>query len=160
MKIKEIKITPPEGYIIDESNSTFNCIKFKKKELTYEDIAKALFTEKKRYYIGVVGNIHRSVGDDIFDGNNATSQKQLEKLLAINKLMNVAKYLNGDWKPNWNNPNEVKYYINLNNHNALNTACVMISSGAIVHFKDIDTAREAIKILGEDTIRLALSTDW
>lgn len=28
----EVKIEVPEGYIIDEENSTFNCIKFKKKE--------------------------------------------------------------------------------------------------------------------------------
>lgn len=32
MKAKEIKITPPEGYEVDQENSTFDCIKFKKKE--------------------------------------------------------------------------------------------------------------------------------
>ena len=31
MEDKEIKIIPPEGYEIDESKSTFDCIKFKKK---------------------------------------------------------------------------------------------------------------------------------
>ena len=25
--------------------------------------------------------------------------------------MNIAKYYNGDWKPDWNNRNEDKYYI-------------------------------------------------
>ena len=35
--MNEIKITPPEGYAIDEENSSFTCIKFKKegkKEVT------------------------------------------------------------------------------------------------------------------------------
>lgn len=30
--MKEVKIEIPKGYIIDEENSTFECIKFKKKE--------------------------------------------------------------------------------------------------------------------------------
>lgn len=33
MEQKEIKITVPEGYEIDKENSTFECIKFKKKAL-------------------------------------------------------------------------------------------------------------------------------
>lgn len=32
-EIKEMKIQIPEGYEIDEKNSTFKCIKFKKKFL-------------------------------------------------------------------------------------------------------------------------------
>lgn len=35
MNTKEIKITVPEGYEIDKENSTFECIKFRKKVLTY-----------------------------------------------------------------------------------------------------------------------------
>ncbi len=34
METKEIKINVPEGYEIDKENSTFECIKFKKKEVT------------------------------------------------------------------------------------------------------------------------------
>lgn len=29
---KEVKIQVPEGYVIDKENSTFECIRFKKKE--------------------------------------------------------------------------------------------------------------------------------
>ena len=36
MNTKEIKITVPEGYAIDKENSTFECIKYKKKGLTME----------------------------------------------------------------------------------------------------------------------------
>lgn len=34
MNTKEIKITVPDGYEIDKENSTFECIKFKKKGMT------------------------------------------------------------------------------------------------------------------------------
>ena len=34
MKTNEVKIDVPEGYEIDKENSTFECIKFKKKETT------------------------------------------------------------------------------------------------------------------------------
>ena len=33
------------------------------------------------------------------------------KAQAIAKLINIAKYYNGDWKPEWNNRNEDKCYI-------------------------------------------------
>lgn len=33
------------------------------------------------------------------------------KIEAIQKLTNIAKYYNGDWKPEWNNRNEDKNYI-------------------------------------------------
>lgn len=39
MDTKEIKISVPDGYEIDNENSTFECIKFKpvKKCITYKD---------------------------------------------------------------------------------------------------------------------------
>ena len=57
MNTKEIKITVPEGYEIDKENSTFECIKFKKKGLTYDDVAEKLFKNKKTYFIGALANI-------------------------------------------------------------------------------------------------------
>ena len=39
------------------------------------------------------------------DDNNAF------KLCAIDRLMNIARYYNGDWKPDWDCPEENKYYI-------------------------------------------------
>lgn len=38
MKTKELKVQVPEGYEIDKENSTFECIKFKKKSVTIMDI--------------------------------------------------------------------------------------------------------------------------
>ena len=96
METKEIKIKVPEGYEIDEENSTFECVKFKpikKKELTYEDVADNLFC-KLYYYISGRSKIVIGPPESNKDKNNATDKKQLEKLLALNQLLNIAEYYN------------------------------------------------------------------
>lgn len=153
----------PEGYEVDEENSTFECIKFKKKELTYKDIAKELFLYKECYFTDTNGKIKFTsslhLGYD--QVNNFTSVKQAEKLLAINELMNVAKYLNDGWKPDWNNNNEYKHYLFVyNNNNTIGYSNCTSSSIGVIYFKTKELAMQAVKILGEDTIKLALSTDY
>lgn len=163
METKEFKIQVPEGYEIDKENSTFDCIKFKsiKKVLTYEDVAEELFKNKKSYYPDIYGRTCSAVigNSQLSDANNCTSEKQVEKLLAINKLMNVAKYLNGGWQPNWENSNERKYYISMNGSN-VEVLMVIRSHCVEVYFKTSELVKQAIEILGEETIKLALSTDW
>lgn len=114
MKTNNLTIIPPEGM---EAYQEENEIKFRpiKKSLTYKDIAEKLFYNKNSYYTDDYGNIQESKLEFnlnlITNLNNFTSRRQAQKLLAINKLMNVAKYLNGDWQPNWENGDEKKYYI-------------------------------------------------
>ena len=95
MEIKDNKLTIniPYGMEIDVENSDLKTgiIKFKKKELRYEDIENSLDLEGNRTGIPV-------------DDNNAF------KLRATDRLMNIARYYNGDWKPDWNSV-ESKYYI-------------------------------------------------
>lgn len=88
-----------------------------------------------------------------------SKEKQVYKLIAINKLMNVAQYLNGDWKPNWCE-NEEKYVFNMYQGHSLHITYANFYSYGSVYFKTKELAEKAMKILGEDTIRLALSTDW
>ena len=96
MKNKEIKINIPKGYEIDKENSTFECIKFKliKKDITYKDVSNELFSNKCYYYADSCGDIQWNQTNNIEDANNATNEKQLEKLLALNKLLNIAEYYN------------------------------------------------------------------
>ena len=97
METKEIKINIPKGYEIDKENSTFECIKFKpiKKYITYEDICNNIFAEKCGYYIGPSGNIwDTSLEEFTYDANNSPNKKQIERLLALNQLMNIAYYYN------------------------------------------------------------------
>lgn len=158
-KVNEIKINVPEGM---EAYLENNTIKFRpiEKKLTYDNIAKELFKDKKTYYTDAFCNIKVINNADINykDINNCTSEKQLKKLLAINKLMNVAKYLNGDWQPDWNNHKEPKYYICISKYTGEYIA--YCDNTSFVYFKTEELAKQAIDILGKETIKLALCTDW
>lgn len=97
MESKELKIQIPVGYEIDKDHSTFECIKFKpiKKDITYEDVCNSIF---KACYCtdgcGRITYITESPNDYKIDKNNATNKRQLEKLLALNQLLNIAEYYN------------------------------------------------------------------
>lgn len=98
METKEVKIQVPEGYEIDKENSTFECIKFKliKKNITYGDIYEYLFKNKNSFYITNFGEVDNYLSVcSAMDKNNATNRKQLERLLALNQLLNIAEYYNG-----------------------------------------------------------------
>ena len=100
MRTEEIKINVPEGYEIDKENSTFECIKFKSKKdisnLTYKNVCKSLFPNDEGYYTNTDGDIVNDyIGGVLEEPNNAPNRKQLERLLALNKLMNIAYYYNG-----------------------------------------------------------------
>lgn len=165
METKEFKVSVPDGYEIDKENSTFECIKFKPKSITYDDVIHILSLKYTfQYYISATGRIRRNTKSftSCPDANNAYSKKQLMKLLAINKLMTVAKYLNDGWKPNWEDGGERKYCIEIN---GLSESKIVITyynhvNVSLVFFKTEELAQKAIKILGEDTIRLALTTDY
>lgn len=99
METKEFKVQIPEGYEIDRENSTFECIKFKpiKKDITYDDICNTLFVEKLLCsYITTDGYIRTNIVDSSVasEKNNATNKEQLEKVLAMNQLLNIATYYN------------------------------------------------------------------
>ena len=96
METKEIKIDIPEGYEIDKENSTFECIKFKSKNITYEEICNNLFKERCGYFTDSSGRI---IEDMLLEGTyaeptNAPTKLQLQRLLALNQLMNIAYYYN------------------------------------------------------------------
>ena len=112
IKNNQLIIDIPEGYEIDKENSTFECIKFKpiKKYLTYKEIAEKL--NKDTCFFIAKGKIQSYAQYASYDNPGvANSYRQIEKILAINQLMNIAKYYNGDWKPDWNNINENKFHI-------------------------------------------------
>lgn len=162
MEEKVLKIEIPEGYEVDREKSTFEKIVFKPKKESYNDVCKELFLDKLGYFCNRRGEIEYTTLDDYYykDISNCTSEKQAKKLLAINQLMNVAKYLNEGWQPDWNNQDEKKYLIYLGIGERINVNWTVVVNGHVVHFRTEELAQKAIDILGEETIKLALSTDW
>lgn len=159
--MKEMKIIPPEGYEIDKKNSTFEKIIFKKVEekLTYEKIREELFKDKKSYFLwgGNPTIFNPIIGYTPSTDDHAPTQQQLERLLAINKLMTVAYYLNDGWEPDWNSRNIFKYYLSYDyDFKYITVTLSCVSQKAIVYFKSKELAQQAVKILGEETIKLAL----
>ena len=159
--MKQITITVPDNCELKQNGNTYTIVE-KEKKLTYNDVAEKLFGSRKDiHYIGEYGEIFKTKAKRIYDLNNCTSEKQAKKLLAINKLMNVAKYLNGDWQPDWNDAEECKHYISLEHvNNNLSIDCTMLFQENDVYFKSEELAQQAIEILGEETIKLALCTDY
>ena len=161
--MKQITITVPDNCELKQDGNTYTIVE-KEKKLTYEDVARELFPKGyTHYFIDTGGFIIESDNVESFieKSNNTTSKKQAGKLLAINKLMNVAKYLNGDWQPDWNDEEEGKYYISLDHIiNSLFIDCMGLFQNNDVYFKSEEVANQAIDILGEETIKLALCTDY
>ena len=92
IKNNQLTIEIPEGMKIDTENSdlTKGIIKFKTKTLDYKTIYCKICNKS------LVIDSHKE------DEN---------RLRAISKLMNIARYYNKDWKPDWNNSREGKWYI-------------------------------------------------
>ena len=92
MENSQLTIDIPEGMEIDLENSNLakGIVKFKKKYITYGDILQECPTN--------------------FSGLRVRNHC-IDKILAISKLMNIAKHYNGDWEPDWNNQDEYKYFI-------------------------------------------------
>ena len=150
MNAKELKIETPEGYEVDWDNSSNNVIRFKliKKKITYQDVINNI--KAKNIGVNVQFGLTK-IGKDFF----ITSEKQLEQLLALNKLMNVAKYLNGDWEPDWNNEYKNKFCI-FHSFGKLNICNKGYSNFGCAVFKSRDLAFQAIEILGEEEVKKAL----
>lgn len=162
MKTQELKIETPEGYEVDWENSSCNIIRFKpvKKEITYKDICRELFLDKPSWRLrdtGVIGCVNCTSSANIHHSSISTSYKQLEQLLALNKLMNVAKYLNGNWEPNFTNFSERKWWIDYDFDDLmLSTDCSLCYKHSVVYFKSEELALQAIEILGEEEVKKTL----
>lgn len=126
IKNNQLTINIPEGMEVDLKNSNLakGIIKFKQID-TYEDVEDVLNLDKN--CVGIVVN-----------------KDNIHKLCAISKLMNIAKYYNKDWKPNWSN-NEPKYFITFK----CGENCYFVTSrykviNNSIHFKKKEDAQAVI----------------
>ena len=127
------------------------------KELTYEDVAYSLFLMKKSFYPGAGGTIPSSFFDSkgpcITDPDNAPTEQQVKQLFALNKLFNVAYYLNEGWVPDWNNHSQYKYWTTIDDNKLGVYSNITIQHPGGVYFKSKELAQRAIAILGEKAIK-------
>lgn len=116
----------PKGMEIDVENSDLvnGVIKFKTKSVTYND---------------VYNEVHdTNITVNTYFGNEV-------KLKALVKLMNIAKFYNNDWQPNWSNSKENKYCIKFDYHKDRFYVDYNNSIGAgDVFFKNSEDARAVI----------------
>lgn len=126
--------------------------------ITYDDILRGLYLNKKSFWIDSTDISSAMTGKNSYnDINNCTSEVQAKRLLAFNKLQNIAKYLNDGWKPDFKGSSK-KWYI-------FKDICYGVTfnyttNQGIVYFKNEDLADEAIRLMGEDSLNDLFSTDW
>ena len=126
IKNNQLTIDIPEGMEIDLENSDLakGIVKFKKKYITYDDILQACSTN--------------------FSGLRVRNHC-INKIIAISQLMNIAKYYNEDWNPNWRSLEESKYYIyystRSNTYGVANTSSTKYGN---IYFRSYKDAQEVI----------------
>ena len=129
----EVRIQVPEGMEIDKENSTFECIKFKPKNVTYDDILKSVVP-----YTQIVN----------------TTLRHQQKCITFRKLLEVADYLNGDWKPAWDNKEQHKYIIYYNNESKqFGSDFYSYTSMTPIVFPSRENAKKAVEIIGEEELK-------
>lgn len=129
------------------------------KPITYYDILRELYMGKTAYWIYdkcIESGKQSSYNFD--DAVNCTSVAQAKRIVAFNKLQNIAKYLNGDWKPNFDGDHG-NWNICKDGDTLLATYTRNVNK-ANVYFKSKDLAYEAIRLMGEDSLNDLFSTDW
>lgn len=131
--------------------------------LTYEDVARELFESGYYYYDYVY--------DEIVENSAAcempmacNSRKQVEKICALNRLLNVAKFLNknedgSDWVPDWENDKVDKWYPCIEKGKLVFRKAVSYNSH-IVYFRELHACNQVLDILGEEVIKTALTTKY
>lgn len=129
------------------------------KPITYADILKELYLGKTAYWI-YDQNIEfgKQTSYNFEDAVNCTSVVQAKRMVAFNKLQNIAKYLNGDWKPvfdrhleNWNICKDGDTFL---------AKYTRILNRGSVYFKSEEATNEAIRLMGEESLNDLFSTDW
>ena len=127
--------------------------------ITYDDVLKELYYKKTAYWVSSSNIKHTTTVESSYnDINNCASEAQCKRMVAFNKLQNIAKYLNKGWNPDFPGSNNYTICKNYACGYSLigNRKC---QAGAI-YFMTKDLANEAIRLMGEESLNDLFSTDW
>jgi hypothetical protein len=128
--MKELKITPPDGYEIDKENSTFDCIKFKSIEKKYpmriEDVP------NRTCYLGISGGIYTNARDNA--PINVSTKERVKAFSALMQLVELRDAWNkiDRFKVNWCNTSQSKYCILCQNDRIIPTTHQDVA--CVIHF--------------------------
>lgn len=127
MENNQLTIDIPEGMEIDLENSDLvkGIVKFKKKDITYENVEDAL-------------KLGKNCKGILINESNAS------KLVALSKLMNIAKYYNGKWKPHWTWAGEIKIYISYDAYKDVYSVDACSKPNGSIYFKSLKSAKEVV----------------
>lgn len=128
------------------------------KPITYDDILKELYFDKTAYWVNSAHISSAKARELSYNAiNNCTTHAQAKRMIAYNKLMNIAKYLNGGWKPNFKDHSKNWYiYKDI----LCGVTFNYTTNQGTVYFKNADLAEEAIQLMGKDSLNDLFSTDW
>lgn len=128
--------------------------------ITYDDILKALFFKNKIYWVYKDGiDSDMASPSNYKDVDNCTSEAQVKRLIAFNKLQNIAKYLNDGWKPNFKDAIQ-NWFIAEEYSGEYKAKFSYSGNYGIVFFKSKCLTNEAIRLMGKDSLNDLFSTDW
>ncbi len=126
---------------------------------TYDDVLKELYYEKTAYWVGSISIKHTTTGEGAYnDINNCASEAQCKRMVAFNKLQNIAKYLNKGWIPDF--PGSSNYTICKNHTGGYSLLGNHKYQAGAIYFRTEDLANEAIRLMGEESLNDLFSTDW
>lgn len=143
--------------------------------ITYDDICKDLFYNKKAYYLDDSNKISQwtMTSSNYKDFDNCTSKAQAKRFVAFNKLQNIAKYLNKGWKPDFDDTLQEKFYIVYTGDKPESNFEVDLLKGycvyskinepayeSSIYFKTFNLACEAIRLMGKESLNDLFNEDW
>lgn len=142
--------------------------------ITYDDILKKLFLNKESFFVGNTTISPITTGINSYSHvNNCTSDAQARRVIAFNKLLNIAKYLNKEWEPNFDDTLQEKFYIAYTGDEPESDfpvdllksyqVCCKVDEPVYessIYFKTNKLAYEAIRLMGKDSLNDLFSTDW
>lgn len=129
------------------------------KPITYDEVLKELYYGKTAYWVGSTRISYAITNENSYnDINNCASEAQCKRMVAFNKLQNIAKYLNKGWKPNFC-IGDKKWCI-IKEGEGFSPKYFRMINDANIYFRDKDLANEAIRLMGEESLNDLFSTDW
>lgn len=118
-EIKEIKINIPEGYKIDKEHSTFECIKFKKKQINiWKDLKNITGVYISTF--SKFNQVNEPIDSTYVNLNIFKSKKYAKSALALAQISQLMPHYGGEiTDEEWSN-DEWKYSISINNKGIIN----------------------------------------